>query len=205
MRLDALWTARAEDTCSTLPALLQQAYYYGRASARQYRLQEVEAEDCAATFVEKIYRYSANLAGSGSAPPASPAWMRRCALNHASNFARDLRRRSQYELACGELSHGREHTAGDVRKGSQSPDAMLLRDEFWVTIRGALNSLTPEPRAMFVRHHIYGETVRQLALRFGRSDHAVEQALLRARRRVGAELARRGMDRGSLSAYVALY
>lgn len=62
----------------------------------------------------------------------------------------------------------------------------------------ALAKMDPVPQKIFLRHHLDGDTVDDLATAFGRTPHAIHQTLLRARKHLRAALERQGLTEAEL-------
>lgn len=180
------------------------------AQALRCGLSRDDAEDSAMAFVaDRI-----SDPGAGGAAPS--AWDRRCAHNFSRNFRRALLRRQRREVS-GSPQTG---SGGDAAAGTEeieafsgcapfdtadarvlSPERSLLCEEFHEILWAALERLPAASRSLFVRHYLFEESIRALSDSSGRSEAAVKQALLRARRQVRAALQRRGIEEDDLRAY----
>jgi len=154
-----------------------------RTFARERGLLAEDCEDFAVEFAAWLCTH-AEAVGRAHAPAMS-CWVRRCASNAASNYARGIRRR-EHHIRC--LS-ARAADAG--RAGGPDPDpvAATLRGEAMRAIRNALDQLPPAQRRLFVRHHLDGISAADIARSTGRTPGAVRQELLTIRRRLAALLA----------------
>lgn len=179
------------------PKLLGDALVLVRRYGRRAGLDVEDAEDCAAQFVERMLMIS---------PPASGAgmWLRRCARNHAIDCVRAQKRRLTHECCWPEtVSDGGQPSAWDYPDGRRDVDADLMRDEFWQRLLVALAQLDLVPQQIFLRYHLDGDSVVRLAAAFNRTPHAVEQTLLRARKRLRAVLERQGLTEAELLQFLA--
>jgi RNA polymerase sigma factor (sigma-70 family) len=150
-----------------------------------------EVDDCGMTFVERML-----LSGGNSAEQPlegrGDAWLHRCAQNHARNYRRSAARH-----------HPKLISLGDVRKAASrnfepvsepSAESQVIRNIARRSIDDLVDKLLPEVRAIFVSHYFHGYTAAEIAARSGRTAHAVEMALYRARRRLRRELHQEGFS-----------
>lgn len=171
----------------------------GRRHALREGVPSGEVEDCEITFVEKMLlqhegEVRTKIAGN------QWAWLHLCARNHARNFLRDVRRRDlrglllEIEEIDGDWINALQAEA----KMAPDPEATLLRTELWAVIARSIDALIPSVQDMFLRHYLMGESIRSLAERTGRTPHAVEQALYRARKGLQSSLLRLGLTEGEI-------
>ncbi len=170
-----------------------------RRAALRSSLGTEDAEDCALAFVGRVLLDDgeAALRPPGSSPEASgfcPAWVWRCAVNHACNVRRRQRQLAEAERPWPEI----ENTEGGVAPwdppaDTPGPEALLLRRQASEAVRRAIGRLSSDSGAAFLRHYVGGECVRDVASAAGRTPHAVEQSLLRSRVRLRDLLERQGL------------
>jgi RNA polymerase sigma factor (sigma-70 family) len=194
----------SKDAGPMVASLLGIARYH----ARRKGLTREDAEDCAAEFVARtLERTSAD----DSAPPPLPCGPPRALLHwRARNCAEDFRRRAavrqRRELPWPDApdAHPRAEPVATAAAPDEAagPEAELLRAEFWWQVRLVLARLEPEPRRLFLGHHLWGESLDALAAETGRTVPAVKQALARARRRLRVALERRGYAEADLRAFL---
>lgn len=173
--------------------------------ARRRGLTQEDAEDCAAEFAERMLRRPECAARTGPDGRCFPAWLYHCAVNHTTDFCRAQVRRAKREQPWPETApDDGPPLALEFASDSPTPEAQLLRQEFWERMNTALDRLPPLMRELLVRHHLHGECVRELAEYCGRSSEAVELVLFRARRRMRGMLLRMGLSETELRAYIVL-
>jgi RNA polymerase sigma factor (sigma-70 family) len=171
--------------------------------ARRRGLTREDAEDCAAEFAERMLGKRECMLGLGTEGHCFPAWLHRCAQNHVADFCRAKERLGQHELPWPATVHDDgPPVAWDCADSAATPEARLLREEFWQRMTKTLDRLPPIMSELLVRHHLHGECVRDLAVSCGRTPAAVELILFRARRRMRALLERMGLTPTELSAYI---
>lgn len=156
--------------------------------ARRLRLSSEDAEDCALTFIEK------HLLGSRCAQHGvDPAWVRRCARNHAIDFHRAQTRRYQHETNKQPSEEGfAPDVALDLPAHVPSPLADLLHNECHDALLDAILQLDGEPLVLFIRRYMGDESVEALAAETGKTPEALRKVLYRAARRIRGVLERRG-------------
>lgn len=161
----------------------QEVFHVAYQQARRIGMKLEDAQDCAMDFVVRLLKPE-----NPTAP--SVAWLHRCAYNHACSFRRTIVRRQKHESSSSEPYHEEVAQAfGGYRPG---PKTLMMRKELWKQITKALEQLTANQRELFVRYHLRSETIRELALRFNRSPHAVEESLSNTRKRLVALLIQQG-------------
>ncbi len=179
------------------PNSLDDASRLARRGGRRAGLNAEDAEDCAAQFVERMLTASPPTSNAG-------AWLRRCARNHVVDCIRARGRRLSHECDWPEtISESGQSMPCDYPGETPGADADLLRNEFWSRLMAALAEIAPTPQQIFLRHHLNGETIQNLAIAFDRTPHAVDQDLLRARQRLRAVLERQGLTESELRQYLA--
>jgi len=179
------------------PNSLDDASRLARRGGRRAGLNAEDAEDCAAQFVERMLTASPPTSNAG-------AWLRRCARNHVVDCIRARGRRLAHECCWPEtVSDSGQSVALDYPDEAPGADADLLRDEFWRCLMAALAQLDPVPQQIFLRHHLNGDSVDDLAAAFDRTPHAIHQTLLRARKRLRTVLERQGLTEAELLQYLA--
>lgn len=175
-----------------------------RRAALRSGLGSEDAEDCALAFVGRVLLddSEAALRPPGSSPKASgfcPAWVWRCAVNHARDVRRRQRRMAEAERPWPEIENPDGGVAPwDPPADTPGPEALLLRRRASEAVRRAIGRLSSDSGAAFLRHHVGGECVRDVASAAGRTPHAVEQSLLRSRVRLRDLLERQGLDAEAL-------
>lgn len=117
--------------------------------AHRLRLSSEDAEDCALIFIEK------HLLGSRYAQHGvDPAWVRRCARNHAIDFHRVQARRCQHEVNWQPSEEGfASNVPLDLSDHAPSPLVNLLHDECYGGLLDAIFELQSEPLVLFVRRY----------------------------------------------------
>jgi RNA polymerase sigma factor (sigma-70 family) len=164
-------------------------YRVARFHARKRGLCPEDMEDCAISLVERLVLSGILHTAFPSGPPG--AWLHRCASNHASNFSRNVRRRAMMEAPL-------DSATLETIWSSPKQNALHFEDE-WASIDrheqivSASALLDPVPRAILLKHYIYGRSIRTLAEEYDRTTGAIEHVLWRARRRIRSVLSRRGI------------
>ena len=69
-------------------------------------------------------------------------------------------------------------------------------------ITNALKQLAETQRECFVRHHIFDESIENIAEVMDKSPHAIKQILYRTRQQLRSILERKGYDESSLREYL---
>jgi|SRR5579871_5041220 len=179
-------------------------YSIGLKCARQLGLRSVDAEDCAMEFVLKMLRHDSRCE-PGRGTSTSSRWTYRCAMNHTRNFHRavKLRQRRHCEWPFRSDTEG-EGEPGDWPALQLSQDAYLLNGELWSIIENALTVLPTYTRLLFIDRYIHDMTIERLALFHGCSTNAIEQALLRARRRLKKQLVLQGYNETEIRDYLCI-
>jgi RNA polymerase sigma factor (sigma-70 family) len=149
-----------------------------------------EIDDCAAIFMEKMF-LDADGSDLSAIQGRSVGWLMVCARNHARNYRRGVQRiaRHMAQLPLHAIQLNSE--AGRPDRAACPEDA-LLRAEEWGYVIQAIDTLHPNVQRMFVAYYVVGETLIDISARTGRTPHAVEQALYRARSRIRAYLIETG-------------
>lgn len=173
-----------------LHGVVERMINLGRYHAVREGVPKAEVDDCEMTFVERMLLRGTEepvLAGMVE----SDAWLHRCAKNHARNYRRNtLRQQHRYVSLCAMRHQAtRDHEVVD----KQTPERVLLRRHVQSSISSVVERLMPEVRAMLLRHYLDGQSAAEIAASSGRSLHAVEQVLYRARITVRMELTRKGV------------
>lgn len=153
----------------------RQLYLVAYSQARHRGLGREDAQDCAMEFVQRLVKLSPRPAGLDS-----PAWVMRCAQNHAISFARSLQRRRKHEQAAAPTP--------PVATPGPGPKTLALRRELWQQLFAVLKQLTPLQRELFVRYHIRQQSIAHIAARCNKSPHAVAEGLSHARQRLAVLL-----------------
>lgn len=159
----------------------EQVLAAGYYQAMRLGLPREEAQDCAMDFVVHMLSMPMELSSAKSS-----AWLHRCAHNYACNFGRSLARRRKRESAWD------DELLQELPTSGPGPKTQFIRKEMWNQVIVALQNLTPDQREMFVRHHLRDESVPDLAKRFKRTPHAVEECLSNIRRRLPSLLQHQG-------------
>jgi RNA polymerase sigma factor (sigma-70 family) len=163
-----------------------------------------EAEDCAVAFVERMLRKAGQAVPRELPGHCFAAWLHRCAANFATSYCRARAPLGQNECPWPEtLDANGSRQPWDCADNALTPEASLLREEFWRRMTAALEQLSPAMRELLVRHHLHDECIQEIAVSSGRTPHAVEQTLVRARRRQRAILERMGLSEPELRVYIA--
>jgi|SRR5579872_4670580 len=178
----------AEDSGGVLVPFLTRI---GGHHALRAGLTREDVEDCAITFVERMFLRNETLLRARLSD-GSVQWLHVCARNHARSFRRASDRHRRYIATDVELCTGMESTGG-VSPGQGDPTAGMIRSERWESVAACIDQLSPALQELLIRHYFLDESCQDLAARTGRTPHAVEQALLRARKRIKALLLRRGL------------
>jgi RNA polymerase sigma factor (sigma-70 family) len=154
--------------------LQAELYYLGFLYAIGIGLIGDDAEDCAMALVLKSLQqpWSFKPAESSIAEPSY--WRRRVARNFVRDFGRQHVRQS-----CVSLDSLGPDTSWLV------PHTDVYRSvDAWLDLVTALDGLSPEESYALTALHLRGEETAQIARALGRSEVAVRQLLVRARRRV---------------------
>ena len=159
------------------------------------------AEDCAIDFVLKMLPFSVLFEHSNKIENA--AWTHRCAKNFAKNYRRNAERLYRHEFVCSLFfqTNTLSETAED-QNPSHNPQSVILQHEFWQQLTVAVDLLCPRQKSCFLRHHVRGETIKEIAAAYHCTEHSIEQALLRARQRLRDLLARQECDEATLREYL---
>lgn len=166
----------------------------GRLSAAGLGLTIDDAEDCADEFVGKMVDRGRRAGWNGN-----PAWLQRCADNHARDYRRRLLCRQGDRLPDGE---DETRQVDSARQCVEEPlHVGLLRAELYQKVGAAVSRLHPLHRDLVVRHYGEGKSARIIAQETGRTEHAVTQALSAARRRLGGLLGEMGLDEPVVNEY----
>ncbi len=144
--------------------------------------------------MEFVLRFLRRVAPPGGFP--GMGWLYRCASNHTKDFCRVRTRLRSREASCYVDDPDREKLSAMEQDGN--PLATFLRAACREQILQAISQLAEGQRVLFVRHHLGDESIASLAASSGRSPHAVEQTLFRARQRIQSLLERRGWSEREL-------
>lgn len=180
-----------ESQVAGAPAYSTQIFAIALFQASRAGLQREDAQDCAMDFVVRLL--GKQEASKNTVPEPlvgrTAAWLQRCAHNHACNYARSLSRRRQREQSWTDRFGANGDLAEETRMATgPGPRTLVLRRELWKQIATALERFTPDQREIFIRFHIRRENTRELAVRFKRSPHAVEECLSNVRKRLATLL-----------------
>jgi RNA polymerase sigma factor (sigma-70 family) len=177
----------------------------GLRRARRSGLPEDLADECASAFVARMLRQVNPIAPAGAAGCGSSAYLLQCADNFVRNYCRSLARRRQHETGWPAVSadDGSLVLWEVPSDAAQSPTDCLLRAEFWERVFAAVEQLKPIQREVFLRHHLRGEPVQELARSLGLDSNAVAQLLFRTRRRLRFLLEQAGLTEAELRGYAA--
>jgi RNA polymerase sigma factor (sigma-70 family) len=174
-----------------LHSILPKMFRLGRFHAVREGVPLSELEDCETTFVERMLLIAEEPEFYMSSV-LREAWLHRCARNHARNFRRHIFRRDRQ---CVSISALHEQVAREKEASEkQSPEFLLLRNHTQSTLDTAFGGLIPEMQRVLLSHYMLGLTASEIARRSGKSTHAVEQALYRARRLMRGQLAQQGVS-----------
>jgi RNA polymerase sigma factor (sigma-70 family) len=160
-----------------------------------------DAEDCLKGFFARMWRDGhCILAGKSPADGPCNRWllMRRCARNHVIDFARQLAARRRHELFWPMICDGGEGVAWEAPDSGSDPDTALWRNRTVGALDQAMAQITRRQRDLLVRHYYRGESCAEIAVSIGTSEHAVEQALLRARHHLRSLLESQGYTAAEL-------
>lgn len=194
--------------CDERAKLSQEMLHVAHSCASQIGLSADDAEDCAISFVErmlidseeKVLRSPDKRSEVGT---FSLQWVRHCALNHARNFRRhnSIIQSHESHWPDSETCQSSPELLRILR--NVSPEAFLLRNEYWRSIASVMAHLEPMPRELLLLHHLSGYTIAELSAYSGRTPHAVEQTLSRTRRHIRALLGRQGTTEAELRFHFA--
>lgn len=175
----ALFDARSEQ------ALAATAERYGR-GLEQLAYQILQNTADAEESVNDTY-----LAAWNTIPPEHPHPLRAYLYRIARNLAvaryhhrTAQKRNSSYDVALDELE-------GCLAAPAEVED-VLTAQELTEALNHFLAGLTKERRILFVRRYWYGDSVEDLARRFGCQPNTVSARLLRLREKLQKELAKEG-------------
>ena len=183
----------------------RRALIVARRCARREGLSPDDADDCATEFVVRmLHRYEPKQLLTARTL-TSAAWLYRCARNHAIDFRRARARLEQHESCalCALCTDVRTAVPAGGAACAPEPDRQFLRSDCLCRMTDAINQLSHVQRQLFLRHHLGGEPILNLAADFQRSPHAVEQTLHRARHRLRLLLEKQGWSERELLACLA--
>jgi RNA polymerase sigma factor (sigma-70 family) len=163
----------------------KQVFAIAYQQANRMSLQREEAEDCAMEFMRRVLSLPPTTRPTAPFTPETLLWLHRCARNHASNHVRRLARRRQTERTWTEcFGAAAERFSQSCMARGAGPRTLTMRGELWRQVRAALKQLSPSQRELFVRYHLRNYSISDLANRFDRTPHAVEEALSHTRKRL---------------------
>jgi RNA polymerase sigma factor (sigma-70 family) len=145
--------------------------------ARRNGLSSEDPEDCAMEFVRRILTDEVVVPTSLS-PARLDAWLKRTTHNHVIDFLRAKNRIGRHEIYVGERMPESVSDTGDL------PETFLLRAEVQERVRACLSRLCPYHKELLLRHHVEGESIRELAAFYKSTPNAIKQALYYARSRL---------------------
>ena len=173
----------------------QQLHQIACYHARRLLQRQEDREDCAMDFVGRMLRLEA--LERGEAKFHSNAWLHRCARRHTLNWIRSLRRQ---EYRAQLFSQKEREILVDT---APPPDDLYLSVVFWRQFAQTLGQVAERPCRLFVGFYIQGYSTEELAQKFGMAPHAVEQSLLRTRRRLRGLLEQKGWNDSAVLEYIA--
>ncbi len=139
--------------------------------------------------VQEVFLKAFRKAGDFSPQGQVYTWLYRIAVNHCLNRLR--RRRLVRFVRLGSAAEGVEGEAPpiDPPTGAPDPAAELAARRRWQRARRVIARLPPNQRAVLVLVRLEGLSYRQTAEVLGVTEGAVESRLVRAMRRLTAEMA----------------
>ena len=162
--------------------------------AQQFGLTEADCEDCAAAFLmHKLIQ--------GKDLNQDTALRYRCAHDFACDVNRVRIARSRHETLGADLVN-QEGIVMDWPDDRANIEQNALRWAFWEALQPFFDQLQPLPRQVMQLHYRSGTTVAELAIKFGRTPHAIEQMLCRSRHRMLALLNKANIDATELFSYL---
>ena len=169
------------------------------------RLRCAELEDCTIEFAEHMLLHYGEELECRQGGPRFEAWLDRCARNYVEDYCRRQARRSRREIAWPEQEDESGVSAHWETALAAAPcDASVLRGECQRRVMQAIQRLAPKSRALFLRHHLHGETLTELAHATGNTPDAVRMTVSRACKQVRATLEWQGMTDNDADEYLAV-
>ncbi len=186
----------AKPTSLDLNELIDYLALLGRRHAEREGVQPDDLDDCEIMFVEHMLLCRERQVRA-RITARSFGWIHCCARNHAVWFLQSGIRNSRLEarFPTVPISELVPQRAADNVK---CPESIFIRAESWARMAAFLGKLAPEQQDLLVRHHMHGQSARELAAALGRTPHAIEQSLSRARQRLRRMLDVQGITESDL-------
>jgi len=154
-----------------------------------------DSEDAALAFLVSELEKAGGLEELDMRCRDSPALIRKCARDHVLDAVRCEYRRRGHMFDWPQIEERDGETrAWDAPEHPHDLDGTMLRHAFWDIMLPFLQALAPGPREFFLRHHVGGEPMRDIALACGKTTHAVEQSVYRSREKLRTALESRGQS-----------
>jgi RNA polymerase sigma factor (sigma-70 family) len=144
---------------------------------QRYGLTYAEAQDCAMDLVVRLVLCENHVSPEASDFAPSEAWFARCARNAAINAYHKRQRRREVFMQFAPSESNSDPVATALEQcGREHLEKLLLH-------------LDEEPRLIFIRCHLVGDSIGEIAHSLGKTPNAVRLILTRCRRRLRALLA----------------
>ena len=182
--------------------------HYAYLAAQVYALRSgltfQESEDCATEFLEAEWKKAGGLESLDALCRDSPAFVRKCAADFVHDVARSEHRRLNHVSDWPQIKEENGDTqAWEADAHQPESDSEMVQEAFWDLLLPFLEMLGQNPREYFLRHYVGGEAVVDIARTAGKAAHAVEQSLLRSRKKLRAELEKAGFSYSGLRQFLA--
>ena len=169
-----------------------------RDQAKQSKLSDEDAEDCAMSFLLHLFIYLEAHPSLSSQSKLSEPWLDRCADNWVINaFLRESRKR-YHEISFTFENFFAEDEDDqltiEIASEKLSPEESVMRIELVQRILSTVSTLTPAQQELFKRHFLNSEEVKELASESHSHLNAIYQAIWALRKRLRSLLVHQGLS-----------
>jgi len=163
---------------------------------QQSGLGREDREDCTQECFLRLWTHLGSIGALAQAISEKRSWILRCIKRQVQNYCRSHRRRRECQV---------ETTISLTWKfPGDSHEAIMIKQEMKERIEIYLNNLTQEQCNLLRRHYQDGETCVEIAASLGIATNAVEQRLLRSRRKLFKLFIENGFSESEVSDYFAV-
>jgi hypothetical protein len=173
--------------------------YIGRSHGERIGIHENDLDDCAITFVERMVLLHENKLRQNLAN-GSFYWIHTCAKNHALAFQDTLNAIKWRHIPLRDpRASARMRIRRERLRMAHHPEHCVVRSYLLGEVVSCIECLKPEIQELLIRRYLLGEPIREVAASTGRSIHAANQALTRAKMTIRGHLDRRGLVNSEFS------
>lgn len=162
--------------------------------SRRLGMPREDAQDCA---MELMQHLMSRLRQPLSVPLL---WAHKVVYNYAISYKRRLARLRAREYSYHDPAIFSYAWISSYPSSGPEPFTFVLQRALWHQLQRCLNELTPLQCELFIRFHLFDQSIATIAIQCVRTPHAVEQRLSHARNRLTVLLHQAGWSEAEVRA-----